>query len=106
MLATRVRLRPWRSREIRLVLVGVTTIVLASWLTLTPSGRVRSSSPFGPFTLTVRPSRETVTLSGTGTGFFPMRDMVFSSGSVDVTEHFAADALSASIAVTHDPFRG
>ena len=76
MLATRVRLRPWRSREIRLVLVGATTIVLASWLTLTPSGRVRSSSPFGPFTLTVRPSRETVTLSGTGTGFFPMRDMV------------------------------
>ena len=39
------------------------------------SGMVRDSVPFGPLTVTVRPSMVTSTPVGTGTGSFPMRDI-------------------------------
>jgi len=36
----------------------------------------RFNSPFGPFTVTVYPSKSTVTFSGIGTGVFPILDMI------------------------------
>jgi hypothetical protein len=104
MLATRVRLRPWRSRERRLVLAGATSTEESSWLINTPSGRVRDNSPLGPFTVTAKPLRLTVTLAGTGIGALPIRDMDQSPRSIDVAEHFAADTLLAGVTVAHHTF--
>src|ERR1700749_3342500 len=59
------------------------------------------SSPFGPLTLTVWPSTEAVTPLGRATGFLPIRDIVLSSPSEYLTEHFAADVLFAGCAVCH-----
>ncbi len=54
---------------------GVTSMPSAVFSTLISSGIVKESSPLAPFTLTVWPETVTVTFDGTGTGFFPMRDM-------------------------------
>jgi hypothetical protein len=50
---------------------------LSSLTTVTFSGNVRSKVPLGPLTDMVKPSTETVTLSGIGTGFLPIRDIRF-----------------------------
>ena len=48
----------------------------AVFSTLISSGSVKESSPLAPYIFTVWPLTVAVTAAGTGTGFFPMRDMV------------------------------
>src|SRR5437667_12470802 len=54
-------------------------------------------SPFGPFTVTVRPATCAVTPWGSGTGFLPMRDMPLP----DHREQLAAHAGGTGFAVRH-----
>src|SRR5947208_11506290 len=65
---------------------GVTAIEPSSNAMVMSSAATKASSPFGPFIFTVWPSTDAVTPFGTGTGFFPIRDidLLFSF-------HFAAD---------------
>src|SRR6476659_1793062 len=71
------------------------------------------SFPFGPSTRTTLPWTSTLTLAGTTTGCFPIRD-IFSSPPVipgglqlpDPAKYFAADLLGARSAVTHQPTTG
>src|SRR5918992_2152778 len=57
-----------------------------------------SRLPRGPFTRTTSGSIETVTLSGTGMGCFPMRLM----RSPDVGHDLAADSSAAGVVTSHD----
>src|ERR1700681_4957105 len=74
-------------------------------LTVISAGRVRSSWPFGPSTLTWPGSRVTFTAPGTSIGSFPIRDNCPSYLLPDVRQHFAAEALAQRLAPAHDPFR-
>src|ERR1700733_4522760 len=69
----------------------------SAWLTSISSATVQESSPLGPFTVTVWPSRVTVTPLGMATAFFPIRDI-----SVDPAEDFAAHVRVARGRVRHD----
>src|SRR5207249_5978819 len=66
---------------------GVQTCALPIW----------EISPFGPFTVTVRPATCAVTPWGSGTGFLPMRDMPLP----DHREQLAAHAGGTGFAVRH-----
>src|SRR5579864_7358468 len=68
------------------------------------AGRVRSSWPFGPSTLTWPGSRVTFTPPGTGIGSFPIRDNSSFDLLPDVCEHFAAEPLPRRLATAHDSF--
>src|SRR3954467_9136786 len=68
-----------------------------SCLTSISSATVQASSPLGPFTVTVWPSRVTVTPEGIATAFFPIRDI-----SVDPAEDFAAHVRVTRGGVRHD----
>src|SRR5687767_6995142 len=72
-----------------------------STLAVTPPVSLRTSSPFGPFAVTVLPSVVTVTPEGTGIGILPTRDM----GLPDLAEDFAADAGGTRLAVGHHAAR-
>src|SRR5207247_1632879 len=105
MLAMSVRVRPcsalWRlSSEGRR-----TTIALSSSASASSAWTVRLISPFGPLTVTRRPSSCAVTPLGSGTGFFPMRDMDRLPLLPDHREQLAADAGGAGFAVRHQPLR-
>src|SRR3954451_5945170 len=97
MLATSVRDRPHmacaRVESTRLV----RTRSWPSWRTSISSATVQASWPLGPFTVTVWPSRVTVTPAGTAIAFFPIRDI-----SIDPAEHFTAHVLIACGRVGHD----
>src|SRR4051794_15586932 len=97
MLATSVRDRPHIAcaRVVSLRLVSSSSP--PSCLTSISSATVQASWPLGPFTVTVWPSRVTVTPEGMATAFFPIRDI-----SVDPAEHFAAHVGVARRGVRHD----
>src|ERR1700744_4491899 len=84
---------------------GVTVMPCSSTFASTSVTSFTDSSPLGPLTLTVWPSTEAVTPLGRTTGFLPIRDIVFSSPSEYLTEHFAADVLFAGCAVCHHALR-
>src|SRR5690349_22254788 len=99
MLATSVRVRPcndlWSfssDGRVTTILSPSTAIVMATW-------NVFFSSPLGPLTLTEFPLAETVTPFGTGTGTFPIRDIVISLP--DQREELAAGARLARLTVGH-----
>src|SRR6478752_2524958 len=100
MLATRVRERPHiacaRWPSVRLESVSSPP----SCFTSISSATVQESWPLGPFTVTVWPSRVTVTPAGTATAFFPIRDI-----SVDPAEDFAAHVRVTRGRVRHDALR-
>src|SRR5882757_2714120 len=68
------------------------------------SATVCDSVPFGPLTVTWRPSILTSTPEGTGTGSFPIRDIV-QIPLPDVGEDFPAHAPHARLPVGHQPRR-
>src|SRR3954447_3416545 len=68
------------------------TVPSSARSTVIGSTTVCDRVPFGPLTVTVRPSMATSTPDGTVIGSFPMRDMV-SNPSPDVGEDFAAHAV-------------
>src|ERR1700744_4996537 len=84
---------------------GVTVMPCSSTFASTSVTSFTESSPFGPLNLTVLPSTEAVTPLGRATGFLPIRDILFSSPSAYLTEHFAADVLFAGCAVCHHALR-
>src|SRR3954452_7063290 len=100
MLFTRVRERPhmawarWPSTFL------VSRSSAPSCLISISSATVQASCPLGPFTVTVWPSRVTVTPLGTATAFFPIRDI-----SVDPAEDFAAHVGVTRRGVRHDALR-
>ena len=79
MLAIRVRVRPCSDLERRSSSGRLTVMVPSELVTVMGSATTWLSWPLGPLTVTVGPSRPTVTPEGTGTGFLPMRDMEVSS---------------------------
>src|SRR5262245_30325745 len=97
MLFTRVRERPHMACA-RVVSTRLeSSSSWPSWRTSISSATVQASWPLGPFTVTVWPSRVTVTPAGTGTDFFPIRDIL-----VDPAEDFAAHVRIARRGVGHD----
>src|SRR3989442_8350097 len=97
MLFTRVRERPHMARARVESSRGVSAISPFSCVTAISSATVQASSPLGPFTLTVWPSRVTVTPAGTEMVFLPIRDI-----SIHPAEHFAADVGVTGGVVGHD----
>src|SRR5216684_598081 len=73
-------------------------------LTVISAGKVRSSWPFGPSTLTWPGCKVTFTVPGNGIGSFPIRDNSFLRLLPDVCQHFAAEALTGRLAPAHDSF--
>src|SRR6516225_2463465 len=103
MLAISDRDRPCSAR-ISPSSLGLVTVMTPSccWTSI---GAVTSrfSSPFGPFTWTLRPSTVTSTPLGITTGIRPIRDM---AGSLpDVGEDFPAHALLVRLLVGHQTRR-
>src|SRR5688572_5075421 len=95
------RVRPCSARLAFASSLRFTTRVPSSRATLTSGWKVRTSSPFGPFTRTVWPSIFTSTPCGTGTGRRPMRLI-----SPDVGEDFPAQPLLLGLAPGHHAGRG
>src|SRR5437868_7805048 len=81
----------------------VTTTVSPSTLMIIAVWNVFLSSPFGPLTFTVVPLAETVTPLGTGTGIFPILDIVSVSPLPNQREELAACARLSRLAVGHQP---
>src|SRR5215218_508883 len=100
MLFTRVRERPHMAcaRVFSTRLDSVSSP--PSCFTSISSATVQASWPLGPFTVTVWPSRVTVTPLGMATAFFPIRDIL-----VDPAEDFAAHVGVARRGVRHDALR-
>src|SRR6478672_4784360 len=101
MLLTSVRVRPWSCLWVFCSVGRVTTIVPSSRLTVMSGWRARLSVPFGPLTVTVRPSIVTSTPDGTVMGRRPIRDM--SSCLPDEREDFAAQLRLTRLLAGHDP---
>src|SRR5687768_13169664 len=95
------RVRPCSARLAFASSLRFTTRVPSSRATLTSGWKVRTSSPFGPFTRTVCPSIFTSTPCGTVTGRRPMRLI-----SPDVGEDFPAQTLPLGVPPGHDTGRG
>src|SRR5215211_4223173 len=76
-----------------------------SCLTSTPLPTGTVSSPFGPFTFTLRPESSTLTAPGTSIGAFPILDTIKTS-LVDEAQDFAADAPAPGLVVRQDPLGG
>src|SRR5262245_58381450 len=103
MLAMRLRVRPCKARLPRSSSGRLTWIAFAfSSKAIFMLGWADSSSlPLGPSTRT-RPSVTcTLTLEGTTTGCFPMRDMVTPLFSPNSTQKLAPESLGPSLAITH-----
>src|SRR4051812_21925340 len=98
MLLTRVRVSPWSCLWVLVSLGRVTTSTSPSWLTLISGWRSRDSVPFGPVTVTWRPSMATSTPAGTWIGSRPIRDI----GLPDVRQDFAAELGLAGLGAGHD----
>src|SRR4051794_32979910 len=97
MFAIRLRVRPCRARCSPRS-VGRATVTAPSPCSMVMSGeRVCCSSPFGPLTAMLPGAISTVTASGTGTGFLPMRLIC----SADVGDDLATDALRAGFVAGH-----
>src|SRR4051795_10947571 len=89
MLATSVRVRPWRDLLSRSSSGRVTDSTPSSPRSTTIGSTTRwLSVPFGPFTVMSAPSIVTSTPDGTGMGMRPIRDM--SQPLPDVGENFSA----------------
>src|SRR3954464_7977651 len=101
MLLTRVRVRPWSCLWVFCSVGRVTTSVPSSRLRVMSGWRARLSVPFGPLTVTWRPSIVTSTPDGTGMGRRPIRDM--SVHLPDEREDFAAELRLARLLAGHDP---
>src|SRR3954451_17095630 len=101
MLFTRVRVSPWSCLWPFCSVGRVTTRLSSSRLTVMSGWRSRLRVPFGPFTVTRRPSIVTSTVEGTAIGRRPMRDM--SSCLPDEREDFAAELGLAGLRAGHDP---
>src|SRR6478672_13242047 len=101
MLLTSVRVSPWSCLWVFCSVGRVTTMVPSSRLTVMSGCRARLRLPFGPVTVTVRPSMVTSTPDGTVMGRRPMRDM--SSRLPDEREDFAAQLRLARLLAGHDP---
>src|SRR5689334_2053828 len=99
MLATSERVSPCRARCSPRSVGRLTTSSSPSWATVMSRGMRSVSSPLGPLTRTRSVSIETVTLVGTGMGFFPIRDIA--SFSPDLRHDLAADAGLASLVTRH-----
>src|SRR5579871_5420506 len=101
MLAMSVRVRPCSALS-RASSDGRVTL-MDSFSTATPSpvATKRVNSPLGPFTFTSCPSTVTVTPFGTGTGSFPIRDIVTSS-SPHQGDELAAGVRLTCIAIGHE----
>src|SRR4051812_43527332 len=118
MLWIRLRVSPCNDRATRSSLERVTTIALTSvsCLTVISGRKLDSSLPLGPSTRTVLPSTVTLTLAGTGTGCFPIRDItklrthpplrVGMDALPHGAEDFAADPLAAGLAIAHQAAAG
>src|ERR1700675_3142349 len=101
MLLTRVRVSPWSCLWVFCSVGRVTTSVESSRLTVISGCRARLSVPFGPVTVTLRPSMVTSTFDGTGMGRRPMRDMSYRLP--DEREDFAAQLRLTRLLAGHDP---
>src|SRR3954447_11884980 len=101
MLAISERVSPWRARCSPRS-VGRLTRSSPSFCSTVMSRFLRSSSvPPGPATRTTSGSMVTVTVSGTGMGFLPMRDMPLP----DLRHDLAADAGLPELVAGHDAAR-
>src|SRR5688500_20353340 len=101
MFCSSARVRPCSARLAFASSLRFTTRVPSSRATLTSGWKVRTSSPFGPFTRTVCPSIFTSTPCATVTGRRPMRLI-----SPDVGEDFPAQPLLLGVSPGHDTGRG
>src|SRR5881396_2950314 len=103
MLATSVRVSPWRAL-CRFSSDGRPTTTVLSWKARDSSGWiVRLISPRGPFTVIRWPSTRAVTPAGSGTGRRPMRDI---PGLLpDYREQLAAHAGGAGFPIGHHTLR-
>src|SRR5471030_1190523 len=97
MLFTKVRERPHMARALVDSSRGVKERAPSSCLTTISSLTVHESSPLGPFTDTLWPSRTTVTPAGIEIAFLPILDI-----SIHPAEDFAADIGVARGGVGHN----
>src|SRR5947208_12879606 len=100
MLATSERVSPCRARCSPRSVGRLTISSSPSWATVMSRGMRSVSSPLGPLTRTRLGSTDTLTLVGTGMGFFPIRDIW--GGSPDLGHDLAADAGVARFVAGHD----
>src|SRR3954449_7685886 len=100
MLLTRVRVSPWSCRCVFCSVGRETTIEPSSRLTVISGWSSRVRVPFGPFTVTRRPSIVTSTVDGTVMGKRPIRDM---PRLPDEREDFAAELGLLGLRAGHDP---
>src|ERR1700750_16802 len=103
MFAISERVSPWRARCGPRSVGRVTRIVFSSWDTVMSWEKVCASSPLGPLTTMLPGAIVTVTASGTFTGFLPIRLI---SGSPNVGDYLAADALLTRFVAGHHTVRG
>src|SRR6187549_3671866 len=101
MLLTSVRVSPCSCLWVFCSVGRVTTRVPSSRLMVMSGWRARLSVPFGPLTVTWRPSIVTSTPDGTGMGRRPIRDM--SIHLPDEREDFAAQLRLTRLLAGHDP---
>src|SRR5205814_4256116 len=111
MFAMSARVSPCSARVDFSSLLRVMTSVPSSRATLTLSWNVRTSSPLGPFTRSVRPSIFTSTPCGIVTGMRPIRLIANSIPDPelplpDFRQDFAAQTASLGLASGHDAGRG
>src|SRR2546423_673410 len=102
MFATRLRTRPCMARWRKSSDGRSNTSSPSDCLIVISAGRVRSSWPLGPSTLTWPGARVTFTDLGNVIGSFPIRDNSFLRLLPDIGEHFAADALTQCLPSAHD----
>src|SRR4249919_2985908 len=101
MLLTSVRVSLWSCLWVFCSVGRVTTSVPSSRLTVMSGWSARLSVPFGPVTVTLRPSIVTSTPDGTAMGRRPIRDMSFRLP--DEREDFAAQLRLTRLLAGHDP---
>src|SRR5882762_1651816 len=106
MFAIRLLVSPCRARCSPRSVGRSTVTVPASCWTFISAERLCASSPFGPLTATRPGASSTVTDSGTGIGFLPIRLIVECSGSPDVGDYLAADASRLRFVPGHHADRG
>src|SRR6476659_217461 len=103
MFAIRLRVSPCRAR-CSTRLVGRWTVTAPSACsTAISSERIWLNSPLGPLTATRPGATSTVTASGTGMGFLPIRLMTCSP---NVGDYLAANALRPRFVARHHAGRG
>src|SRR6185295_8837830 len=97
MLARSERESPWLARDCFSSSGRTTRITASSFSNEMPAGKSRTSSPFGPFTLTVEPSTSIWTFFVIGIGSLPIRDIALPH----VTDDFAANAAPPCVLTGH-----